>query len=117
MTRNPLHRTGPRLYCGAATGTARFAYPHSRCNPENAMASQPDTRVRRVGLVAGLAVGILWIILAASALLTSWQGAREGRGDWALGWGLVGGLLMAAGLAAIIGTCWHIFRVLPRDRA
>jgi hypothetical protein len=37
------------------------------------------------------------------------------RGDWALAWGLVGVLLLAAGLAAMIGTWYHQTRVAARS--
>ena len=36
----------------------------------------------------------------------------HGRGDWALGWGLVGLCLLIAGCAALFGTWWHQNRVL-----
>lgn len=77
--------------------------------------TRTDGRTRTIGLLAGLGIGGIWVVLAALALWSAWQGARDGRSDWALGWGLVGGLLMAAGLAAIIGTWWHLFRVAPPD--
>ena len=67
---------------------------------------------RKVALAAGFGVGALWILMAASALISAIRGARLGRGDWALGWGLVGGILLLAGSAAIAGTWWHLNRVL-----
>jgi hypothetical protein len=63
-------------------------------------------------LAAGFGIGLLWIVMAASALWSSVRGYANQRLDWGLGWGLVGVLLLAAGLAAMIGTWWHQTRVL-----
>lgn len=59
----------------------------------------------------GAAIGILWIAMAAAALISAAEGARNGRLDWLFGWGLVGVLLLAAGVAAIGGTYIHQYRL------
>lgn len=63
-------------------------------------------------LAAGFGIGIVWVILAVLCLLSSASGYANGRLDWGLGWGLVGMLLLAAGIAAMVGTWWHQTRVL-----
>lgn len=66
---------------------------------------------RALGTAAGFVIGVLLLALAANAIWGSVQGYQNGRGDWGLGWGLVGFFLLAAGLSAVIGTWWHNFRV------
>jgi|GEM_PF-563454 len=58
-------------------------------------------------LAVGFTVGVLWLLMAATTIWSAFRGAANGREDWALAWGLVGGLLLAAGLAALAGTWWH----------
>lgn len=72
--------------------------------------------VRKGVLGTGIVVGVLWLLMAAATLWSAIRGAANGREDWALAWGLVGGLLLVAGLAAIIGTWWHETRVRARHR-
>jgi hypothetical protein len=67
---------------------------------------------RNVAQGIGFTIGVLWILMAASALWACFRGISLGRSDWAMGWGLVGGLLLVAGSAAIFGTWWHYNRVL-----
>jgi hypothetical protein len=62
-----------------------------------------------------LGIGVLWIGLSILLLISSAQGFANGRSDWGAGWGLVGILLMGAGIASIIGTLWH--RRLVRQHA
>jgi hypothetical protein len=62
-------------------------------------------------LGTGIVVGVLWLIMAGTSIWSAMRGAANDRGDWALAWGLVGGLLLVAGLAAIIGSWWHENRV------
>ena len=59
----------------------------------------------------GIVVGALWLLMAGTSIWSAMRGAANDRGDWALAWGLVGGLLLVAGLAAIVGTWWHENRV------
>lgn len=65
-------------------------------------------------LATGAIVGILWLAMAATCIWSAFRGAANGREDWALAWGLVGGLLLVAGSAAIIGSWWHETRVRVR---
>jgi hypothetical protein len=68
---------------------------------------------QNVGALAfGFGLGIVWVILASLCLLSAARGYANGRLDWGLGWGLVGVLLLAAGIAAMVGTWWHQTRVL-----
>ena len=62
-------------------------------------------------LGTGIVIGVLWLIMAGTSLWSAARGAANGREDWALAWGLVGGLLTIAGLAALIGSWWHENRV------
>jgi hypothetical protein len=44
------------------------------------------------------------------AVTSFWSAARgfaNDRSDWGIAWGLVGILLLAAGIAAMVGTWWH----------
>jgi Mg/Co/Ni transporter MgtE len=61
----------------------------------------------RLGVAAGFVVGIIWIAMALAALWQSHWGRSNGRADWALAWGLIGLLLLAAGVAAIAGALHH----------
>lgn len=61
----------------------------------------------RSGLIAGVVIGVLWIAMAVATLLSAAEGYQNNRNDWGLGWGLVGLLLLAAGVASIIGSWWH----------
>jgi hypothetical protein len=58
-------------------------------------------------LAAGFGIGILWVVFAATALISAARGFANDRLDWGYGWGLVGVLLLAAGIAAMVGTWWH----------
>lgn len=60
-----------------------------------------------LGLLAGFTVGVLWVLLAIATLVSAVRGMAAGRPDWVLGWGLVGLLLMGAGLSALIGSWLH----------
>ena len=64
-----------------------------------------------VARIPGLAIGLLWLAMAYITLSSSLRGYANGRSDWGLGWGLVGFFLLAAGLAALVGTWWHNTRV------
>lgn len=68
---------------------------------------------RTFALVPGLVIGAVWVVLAGLALWMSARGYAHDRSGWGLGWGLVGTLLMGAGLAALIGSWWHNSRVNP----
>jgi hypothetical protein len=64
-----------------------------------------------IAYVIGGGVGVLWILMALVALVSAARGFQNDRLDWGFGWGLVGLLLLAGGLAALIGTWWHQSRV------
>lgn len=66
---------------------------------------------RLLAVIPGFIVGALWIAMATAALISSARGYAHQRTDWGLGWGIVGVLLLAAGVAAIAGTWWHNYRV------
>jgi hypothetical protein len=65
-----------------------------------------------VALGAGFGIGILWVLIAGRHLLSSMRAYANDRFDWGLGFLLVGGLLMAAGIAAMVATWWHLTRVM-----
>lgn len=71
------------------------------------MASNGEEKSVMLGVAAGFVVGIIWIAMALAALWQSHWGSSNGRGDWALAWGLVGFLLLAAGVSAIAGALHH----------
>lgn len=79
------------------------------------MASGPPQNT--VALGAGFGVGILWLIMAFTSLWSSVRGFANDRTDWGLAWGLVGILLLAAGVLAMAGTWWHLTRVEPPEDA
>jgi hypothetical protein len=62
-------------------------------------------------LGTGIVIGVLWLLMAGASIWSAARGASNGREDWALAWGLVGGLLLVAGVAAIVGSWWHETRV------
>lgn len=62
-------------------------------------------------MIAGGTIGVLWIAMAVTCLWSSARGYAQGRLGWGLAWLLVGTLLLAAGIAALIGTWWHMNRV------
>ena len=68
-----------------------------------------------VALAAGFGVGIIWVIMAVTALWSSVRGYANERYDWGLVWAMIGVLLLAAGIAAMVGTWWHQTRVVGRD--
>lgn len=76
------------------------------------MAREPQNTA---ALGAGFGIGILWLLMAGTSLWSAARGYLNDRPDWGLAWGLVGLLLLAAGLAAIIGTWYHQTRVLAHD--
>lgn len=67
-------------------------------------ASEPQNTV---ALAAGFGIGVLWLIMAITSLWSAARGFANDRADWGVAWGLVGLLLLAAGIAAMVGTWWH----------
>lgn len=49
--------------------------------------------------------------IAIASLVSAARGFQNERLDWGFGWGLIGVLLLAAGVAALVGTWWHQTRV------
>jgi sterol desaturase/sphingolipid hydroxylase (fatty acid hydroxylase superfamily) len=66
---------------------------------------------KAVATLPGYIIGVLWLAMAISAIWSSASGYANGRSGWGLGWGLVGFFLLAAALAALVGTWWHNHRV------
>lgn len=75
------------------------------------MAAEPRPPQNVVPLAAGFGIGIFWLLMAVTSLWSSYRGYHNERYDWGLIWGLIGLLLAAAGIAAMIGTWWHLTRV------
>lgn len=70
---------------------------------------------RTVVMAIGGGIGLLWIAMAVLSLASAGAGWQRGRFDWLMGWGLVGGLLLLAGVAAAAGTWNHLYRVLREE--
>lgn len=66
-------------------------------------------------MAIGGGIGLLWIAMGAWSLASAIEGWRNDRFDWLMGWGLVGGLLLLAGVAAAAGTWNHLYRVLREE--
>jgi hypothetical protein len=71
----------------------------------------PQPPRHTVALGTGFGIGVLWLIMAVTALWSAWRGGANDRPDWALMWAIIGVLLLAAGIAAMVGTWWHLTRV------
>jgi hypothetical protein len=76
------------------------------------MASRPPQNT--TALAVGFGIGVLWLVMSVTALWSSIRGYQNERYDWGLAWALIGVLLLAAGLAAMIGTWWHQTRIVGR---
>ncbi len=68
-----------------------------------------------VALGAGFGVGLLWLLMSATSLWSSVRGFSNQRSDWGIAWGLVGILLAAAGIGAMVGTWWNLTRNVESD--
>lgn len=75
------------------------------------MASEPRPPQNVVALGTGFGIGVLWLIMAGTSLWSAARGYANERYDWGIAWGLVGLLLAAAGIAAMVGTWWHLTRI------
>jgi len=58
-------------------------------------------------LATGFGIGILWVVMAVTSFWSAARGFANDRSDWGIAWGLVGILLLGAGIAAMVGTWWH----------
>lgn len=72
----------------------------------------PESVIRGVALAAGLGIGLLLLVLAATAYYASGTWARAGRDGASLAYALVGIFLTIAGLGSSLGTLNHVFRVM-----
>jgi hypothetical protein len=77
------------------------------------MASRPPQNTLALG--TGFGIGILWVLMAGTSLWSAVRGFSNDRSDWGVAWGLVGLLLLAAGIAAMVGTWWHLTRHADHD--
>ena len=66
-----------------------------------------------LALAAGFGIGVVWIGIALWCLISAYNGYSNDRTDYGFVWSLVGVLMLAAGLSALVGTWWHQF-ALPR---
>lgn len=62
-------------------------------------------------LLTGFGIGAFWLLMAFTCFWSSFRGYQHSRYDWGLLWGIVGALLAVAGIAAMVGTWWHLTRV------
>jgi hypothetical protein len=76
---------------------------------QDTLASPPQNTI---ALGAGFGIGLLLLGLGVASLWSAARGFLNQRHDWGLAFGLVGVLLAAAGVAALVGTWWHQTRVL-----
>jgi hypothetical protein len=79
------------------------------------MASGPPQNT--VALGTGFGIGILWILMAGTSFWSAARGFANDRSDWWIAWGLIGLLLLGAGVLAIAGTWWHLTRSGVEDDA
>lgn len=77
------------------------------------MASRPPQNTLALG--AGFGIGILWVLMAGTSLWSAMRGFANDRTDWGYAWALVGVLLLAAGIASMVGTWWHLTRHADHD--
>ncbi len=75
----------------------------------SATINEPPRNVPALG--TGFIIGILWVVMAVTALWSSVRGYNNHRYDWGLAWGLIGVLLLAAGMISMFATWWHLTRV------
>ncbi|MGH7467694.1 MAG: hypothetical protein ACRENP_06860 [Longimicrobiales bacterium] len=64
----------------------------------------------KLAVLAGFGIGLTWILTALYTLVRAFGGLRDDRYDYGVAWTTVGVLLLAAGIAALIGTWWHQLR-------
>lgn len=79
------------------------------------MPRDSDAFMTRLAQITGYGIGLLWSALGVLSLKSAADGFLYDRLDWGVGWGLVGILLLAAGVISLVGTWWHLNRVRPRS--
>ena len=72
--------------------------------------AQNGSQRNPMALATGFGIGILWIASALYILVHAIRGFMDHRPDYGMSWSLVGVLLLAAGVSAVIGTWWHLLR-------
>jgi hypothetical protein len=72
--------------------------------------AQNGRQSNRLALAAGFGIGIVWIASALYVLVYAIRGFSDRRPDYGMAWSLVGVLLLAAGVAAVVGTWWHVLK-------
>ncbi|HUP89357.1 MAG TPA: hypothetical protein VM100_08405 [Longimicrobiales bacterium] len=69
----------------------------------------------KIALAIGFGIGITWIAMALWCLYNAiFQGYGNDRTDYGFLWSVVGVLLFGCGVAALVGTWWHQFRVMAQ---
>jgi hypothetical protein len=72
--------------------------------------AQNGSAPNKLALAVGVGIGISWVAMALYMLVHAFSGISDSRPDYGLAWGLAGVLLLAAGVASLIGTWWHVLR-------
>ena len=67
----------------------------------------------RMALLTGFSIGGIWVLAALYTIVRALGGFGDSRPDYGVAWITTGVLLLAAGVAAIVGTWWHQLR--PRE--
>jgi hypothetical protein len=75
--------------------------------------AQNGNRPNKLAVAVGFGIGLAWIAMALFTIARAVAGFNYNRPDYGLAWSLAGVLLLAAGVAALIGTWWHVLRVHP----
>jgi len=57
--------------------------------------------------ILGMAVGVVYLVIASGAYRTARAGWAEGHADLGVWWTVIGGLLTIAAFGALIGTYLH----------
>ena len=69
----------------------------------------------KLALLAGFGIGLSWIAMALFVLVHAARGFSDQRPDYGVAWAASGLLLLAAGVASLIGTWWHLLRRPAHD--
>jgi len=59
-------------------------------------------------LVAGMAVGLFYFVIAFGSYRRAAEGWAEGHGDLGFWWAVIGSFLAIAALVAVVGTWRHV---------
>jgi hypothetical protein len=69
-----------------------------------------EQQQNRLAVIVGFGTGVTWIVAALYTLMRAFGGISNDRYDYGVAWTTAGLLLLAAGVAALIGTWWHHVR-------